>query len=86
MADKVKEKGRRRRSVTRVSSKNQVTLPVAALAKARVHAGDQLFVEVSGDGRITLIRDHDPLDDVAGSVPGLSAATDLQSLRDEWGR
>lgn len=86
MASRVKVRGRRRNNVTRVSRKNQVTLPVAALAKARVQAGDRLLVEASGDGRITLIRDHDPLDDLAGSVPGLSAATDLESLRNEWGR
>lgn len=86
MRAKAKESWRRRNNETRVSSKNQITLPVAALAKARVNVGDRLLVEASGDGRITLIRAHDALDDVAGSVPGLSAATNLQRLRDEWAR
>jgi AbrB family looped-hinge helix DNA binding protein len=71
--------------MTRVSSKNQVTLPVASLADARIQPGDELRVEVEGDGRIVLIRDRDRLNDFAGSVPGLAAATDLGSLRDEWG-
>jgi hypothetical protein len=77
---------RRRRGVTRLSSKNQVTLPVASLAQARIQAGDELRVEVQGDGRIMLIRDRDLLAGFAGSVPGLAAATDLQRLREEWAR
>lgn len=69
---------------TRVSSKNQVTLPVSVLAEARVKAGDNVRVESDGDGRIMIVRDRDPLDDLIGSAPGLSAATNLQALRDEW--
>jgi bifunctional DNA-binding transcriptional regulator/antitoxin component of YhaV-PrlF toxin-antitoxin module len=71
---------------TRVSSKNQVTLPVAVLAESRVGPGDNLLVEVAGDGRIVLMRERDPIEEIIGSAPGLSAATDLQSLRDEWER
>ncbi len=76
----------RRRGRTRVSRKNQVTLPVASLAEAGVKPGDELLVRVEGDGRILLLRDHDPLDDFAGSIPGLAAATDLEALREEWER
>jgi bifunctional DNA-binding transcriptional regulator/antitoxin component of YhaV-PrlF toxin-antitoxin module len=79
MAGKVKGSQR-----TRVSSKNQVTLPVSVLAEARVKAGDNVRVESDGDGRIMIVRDRDPLDDLIGSAPGLSAATNLQALRDEW--
>lgn len=71
---------------TRVSSKNQVTLPVSVLAASRIRAGDNVRVDSDGDGRIVIVRDHDPLDDLIGSAPGLSAATDLQALRDEWER
>ncbi len=78
--------GARRRKVTRVSRKNQVTLPVAALAQARIKAGDQLRVEAAGDGRITLIRERDMLEELAGSLPGLSKATNLEALRNEWAR
>jgi len=69
-----------------VSSKNQITLPVAALRAARVVPGDQLRVEVDDDGRIVLSRTTDLLDQFIGAVPGLSAATDLEGLRDEWER
>jgi hypothetical protein len=63
-----------------------VTLPVAVLAESRVGPGDNLLVEVAGDGRIVLMRERDPIEEIIGSAPGLSAATDLQSLRDEWER
>jgi len=77
----------KRKRRTRVSSKNQITLPVAVLAETRVGPGDNLLVEVAGDGRIVLVReDDDPIDKVIGSMPGLSAAADLEALRDEWER
>lgn len=79
-------KVKRSRGTTRLSSKNQVTLPVAALAAAHVAQGDELRVKAEGDGRIILERSVDPLDELAGSVPGLAAATQLEKLRDEWGR
>ena len=82
MAAKVK----RSKGVTRISRKNQVTLPIAALAKARVQAGDELRVTVEARGRILLVQDHDPLDNFVGALPGLSAATDLDALRNEWDR
>jgi bifunctional DNA-binding transcriptional regulator/antitoxin component of YhaV-PrlF toxin-antitoxin module len=74
------------RRLTRVSSKNQVTLPVAVLTASRIEAGDNVRIESAGDGRIVIVRERDPLDDLIGSAPGLSAATDLQVLRDEWER
>jgi len=82
MAAKVK----RGRGTTRLSRKNQITLPVAALSAAHVSQGDQLRVSAKGNGRILLERFVDPLDEFAGSIPGLAAATQLGKLRDEWGR
>ncbi len=89
MATKVKDEappvGR-----TKVSSKNQITLPVAALRAAHVQSGDVLRVEVVGDGEFRLVRYRDPrlelFNKLAGSAPGLSAAADLEALRDEWER
>lgn len=75
---------------TKVSSKNQITLPVAALRAAHVEPGDILRVEVVEDGVFRLVRHRDPrldlLNELAGSAPGLSAATNLEELRDEWER
>jgi bifunctional DNA-binding transcriptional regulator/antitoxin component of YhaV-PrlF toxin-antitoxin module len=62
--------------MTRLSTKNQVTIPVDSLAAARIRPGDELRVEVEGDGRIVLIRDRDLLNEFAGSLPGLAAATE----------
>ncbi|MFN2496816.1 MAG: hypothetical protein ABR608_13050 [Pseudonocardiaceae bacterium] len=69
---------------TKVSRKNQVTLPVAAMAAAEVVAGDVLRVEVEAEGVFRLVRERDPLDAVIGSMPGLSAATNLEMVRAEW--
>ncbi|MGH3657205.1 MAG: AbrB/MazE/SpoVT family DNA-binding domain-containing protein [Micromonosporaceae bacterium] len=73
---------------TKVSRKNQITLPVAALRAAHVKSGDVLRVEVMEEGVFRLIRERDPFweafNELAGSAPGLSAAADLEGLRDEW--
>lgn len=82
MATEVK----RERGVTRVSGKNQVTLPVDALRQAHVEPGDDLRVTVDDQGRLVLTPVADPLEELIGSAPGLSAATNLELLRDEWDR
>lgn len=79
-------KARRRRGFTRLSRKNQVTIPVAALEEAHLKPGDELRVEVAGDGRLVLVRVADPLEKFIGSMPGLERDVDLQALRDEWDR
>lgn len=79
-------KAKRRRGFTRLSRKNQVTIPVAALDEAHLQPGDELRVEVAGDGRLVLVRVRDPWDELIGALPGLSAATNLEALRDEWER
>jgi bifunctional DNA-binding transcriptional regulator/antitoxin component of YhaV-PrlF toxin-antitoxin module len=78
------EEVRKKRRITKLSSKNQVTLPVAALRAAHVEPGDEFHVEVDGEGRLLLIRQTDPLDEVIGAFPGLSAAADLEGERDAW--
>lgn len=41
-------------TIGKVSSKNQITLPVALMRLARVQAGDRVRFTVDGQGRITL--------------------------------
>lgn len=77
---------KRERGVTRVSRKHQVTLPVDALRQAHIEPGDDLRVTVDDEGRLVLTPVADPLEDLIGSAPGLSAATSLEALRDEWER
>ncbi len=72
--------------MTRVSRKHQVTLPVEALRQAHLQPGDELRVTADGQGRLVLTAVRDPLEELIGSAPGLSADTDLESLRNEWDR
>jgi bifunctional DNA-binding transcriptional regulator/antitoxin component of YhaV-PrlF toxin-antitoxin module len=42
--------------VPRISTKNQVTLPVAALEEVGLRAGEQVVVEPAGDGELRVRR------------------------------
>lgn len=75
---------RRRKGFTRVSSKNQVTLPIDVLVTAGVRPGDSLMVEAKGTGEIVLRREEDPLDRYIGSMTGMFPPNYLRDLRDEW--
>ena len=74
----------------KLSSKNQITIPVAALAAANVKAGDRLRVQVVGDGEFRVTRVRDPFweafEELAGSAPGITEAANLEELRNEWER
>ena len=74
---------------TKVSRKNQITLPVAALREANVAPGDRLRVEVVSDGVFRLVRERDPwwelFDKLAGSG-GITTREELEEMRDEWER
>lgn len=75
---------------TKVSRKNQITLPVAALREARVAPGDRLRVEVVSDGVFRLVRERDPwwelFDKVAAEGLPVTTREELEQLRDEWER
>ena len=77
---------KRRRGMTRVSAKHQITLPVAAMREAGIEEGDELSVNVDGDGRLMLVRERDLVDKWAGAFPGLSDPEALRRLREEWDR
>lgn len=72
----------RRRGRTRISTKNQVTLPVDALRRSGLGTGDELRVEVEGPGRLALVRDEDPLARLAGTFR--YPKDYLKKLRAEW--
>lgn len=69
---------------SRISSKNQLTLPVEALGAAGLRAGDRLRVEVRGPGELLLTREADPIDDHAGRLTGTYGPGYLDELRNEW--
>ncbi len=83
MQRKVKET-RRRRGVTRISTKNQVTLPTEALAHAGLSVGDRLRAHVQAPGQILLVREADPIDEHAGALTGVYPDNYLDELRREW--
>jgi bifunctional DNA-binding transcriptional regulator/antitoxin component of YhaV-PrlF toxin-antitoxin module len=74
----------RRKGVTRLSSKNQATIPVSVLREAGFGAGDAVRIEASGPGEIRLLRVADRIERFAGSVPGVYPKGYLKKLRREW--
>jgi AbrB family looped-hinge helix DNA binding protein len=86
MAQKVKsEGGARGRAQTKVSSKHQVTIPVAAFRGAGLKPGDTLRVEAEGAGRIVLTRVEELLDRYSGCLDsGGALRAQVEGLRKEW--
>ena len=69
---------------TRITARNQATLPAAALKQAGLKAGDELRVEAMGPGRLVLIRAADVVRRHAGRLTGVYPRTYLSRLRGEW--
>jgi len=82
MEPKVKQ--RRRRGFTRLSAKNQVTIPVDALQQAGIRTGDRLRAEVRGPGEVLLVREEDPVEQFSGLLTDVYPAGQLDELRREW--
>lgn len=70
---------------TKVSAKNQVTIPVDALRDSGVRPGDVLRVEADGAGRLMLTRVEELLGRYGGSIAsGGRLRQAVDGLRDEW--
>ncbi|OGN81720.1 MAG: hypothetical protein A2X23_02505 [Chloroflexi bacterium GWC2_73_18] len=67
-----------------MSAKHQVTIPLDALARAGLRAGDRLRAEVRGPGEVVLVREDDPIERYAGSLTGVYPDGYLDELRREW--
>lgn len=74
----------RRRGFTRISAKNQATIPVQALRDAGLEPGDEVRVVAAGPGRLVLELDANIVERHAGSLPGIYPPGGLDALRDEW--
>lgn len=81
-------RGRRRRipGRSRISSKHQITLPVAALRAAGLDAGDEVEIVADGHGALSVRAAADPLDEFVGSMTGVYAPDHVDKLRDDWQR
>ena len=75
---------RARRGVARISSKNQVTIPVETLRKAGLKSGSEVRIEAEGAGRIVVRRNEDAVQRYAGIFTGLYPKGYLKKLRGEW--
>jgi len=65
----------------RISSKHQVTLPVASLAHAGLKAGDEVTIEAEGPDRIVVVRTDSDRSRALGVFDGLYEPGHLERLR-----
>ena len=75
---------KRRRGASRISSKNQITIPAEALRSAGLQAGERVLAHADGAGRVILEREHDVIAEFAGALTGTYRPGELDDLRSEW--
>lgn len=75
---------KRRRGASRISSKNQITIPAEALRSAGLQAGERVVAHADGAGRVILEREHDVIAEFAGALTGTYRPGELDDLRSEW--
>jgi AbrB family looped-hinge helix DNA binding protein len=66
--------------MSRISTKNQVTIPVAALEESGLRAGEQVVVEPLGDGELRVRRSALRFEDAFGALTGSYAPGYLARL------
>jgi antitoxin component of MazEF toxin-antitoxin module len=67
--------------VPRISTKNQVTIPLAALHEAGLHPGDQVRIEALDDGELRIHRHgKHSFDDAFGALTGVYPPGYLEQL------
>ncbi len=70
----------------RVSSKNQVTLPVDVMRSAGLAPGDEVTIRRVGDGEVLVAVRGSRVRRHAGIANGIYRPGELDRLRDEWNR
>jgi AbrB family looped-hinge helix DNA binding protein len=64
----------------RISAKNQVTIPVAVLEEARLHAGDRVVVEALEEGELRIRRGELGFEHAFGALTGTYPPGYLEQL------
>lgn len=73
--------------MSRLSSKNQITIPVGVLREAGIEPGDEIEVRATGAGRIVIEASRDFLERFAGAMPpGTYPPNAARDLGREWER
>ena len=67
----------------KISTKNQVTIPVAALEEAGLHAGDHVVVEALDEGELRIRRGALTFDSAFGALTGAYPPGYLDELDEE---
>ena len=68
------------KGMSRISTKNQITIPVAALQEAGLQAGEAVTVEPAGDGELRVRRSAMTFDGALGVLTGTYPAGYLETL------
>jgi bifunctional DNA-binding transcriptional regulator/antitoxin component of YhaV-PrlF toxin-antitoxin module len=75
---------RGRTSTSKLSSKNQLTVPVDILREAGINEGDLVRFQISDSGAIEIKREEHPMASLIGITSGLYSDFDLRADRDSW--
>lgn len=73
-----------RTTTTRLSAKNQITIPVEILRKAGFKVGDTINCTVDEEGKVLLTHPENPMLQFAGIATGVYDNFDLRAERDSW--
>ncbi len=66
--------------MARISTKNQITIPVAALEEVGLHAGERVTVEPVGEGELRIRRTTTTFEDAFGTLTGTYPVGYLEQL------
>jgi len=69
--------------MARISTKNQITIPVAALEEVGLQAGEQVTIEPVGDGELRIRRSTGSFEEAFGALTGVYPAHYLALLDSE---
>jgi bifunctional DNA-binding transcriptional regulator/antitoxin component of YhaV-PrlF toxin-antitoxin module len=87
MPSHVKKAGKKLRSAgrSRVSSKHQITIPIATFSEAGLREGDLVQITAAGRGRVVITRVDELIEEFAGALrTGGELGQAVAGLRREW--